>query len=84
MARNLVCNECGETMQVGYIPDPNYIPRVLRIFWISGYPKRTRGALEKLLSIQRETKYLITAYRCEKCGYVKMYAEQDRSKEEMS
>jgi len=80
MEKNLVCSECGGTMQVGYIPDRSS-SWIRRSFWVSGYSKPIKGFLENILAVAKMTKYYIMAYRCEKCGYVKMYAERDRSEE---
>jgi rubrerythrin len=77
MARNLICSECGGTMQIGYIPDTATI-WARRLFWVSGHNESVKGGVfEKYLDVAKKTKYYITAYRCEECGYIKIFAEQD-------
>jgi hypothetical protein len=39
MTRNLVCSECGGTMQIGYIPDASYTA-ILISSWIEGKVER--------------------------------------------
>jgi len=75
MAKNLVCNECGGTMKLGFIPDLSY-GVILMTAWVEGKPKKsfwTRIAND----LNKRKNYCITAYCCERCGFIKLYAEKD-------
>jgi hypothetical protein len=70
MERKLVCSECGGAMILGVIPDFSYT-RVEQLVWIKGLPKfNFVGAF----TVSRKSKHYIDAYRCERCGFLKLYA----------
>ncbi len=79
MNRNLTCSECGGTMQEGYILDA--APGVAlggkkQTSWVEGKPERD---LLGLKTVDHQILY-ITAYRCENCGFLKLYAEPTTKK----
>jgi len=79
MARNLVCSECGGTMQIGYVPDFAY-REIKQLFWVEGQLERTfwdRWGVR----FKGKKRFYITAYRCERCGFLKFYAGLDNSDE---
>ncbi len=80
MARNLVCSECGGKMQTGYIAETNVFNRrpfdVAR--WVEGKPDRS---IWWGLSAKGKNQYYVSAYRCERCGFLKFYAGPDHSSE---
>jgi hypothetical protein len=72
MERNLVCAECGGAMQKGYIPDLNH-GQMLPSIWVEGKPQKSFWFGLKMEDTAK--KYLLSAYRCEKCGFLKFYAK---------
>jgi len=62
-------------MQEGYILDVVH-GGVLPSIWVEGKPENSSWSG---LKIEGKTKYLISAYRCEKCGFLKFYAVFGRS-----
>ena len=86
MVKNLVCGECGGRLQIGFIADHAYGDRmVLRSYWVAGPPEKYPSGwwnqgLERLNTSGKE-KHYITAYRCERCGFMKFYAGSDHSGE---
>jgi len=77
MARNLVCSECGGRLQVGCVPDHIYgYGMVDPTIWVEGKFERTFwGALKT-----KDRKiYYVHAYRCERCGLLKLYADPDNT-----
>ena len=83
MARNLVCGECGGTFQEGFIVET--AAGVLGLpfaasYWMEGTDIKRSFWTLKLKTIGRK-KYYITAYRCERCGFMKFYAGPDHSAE---
>ena len=75
MARNLVCSECGGTMQIGWIPKSysRQLPEGT-MYWISGTPKREH--FEDIFGKGKQ-RFDVVAYRCESCGLLKFYAGPD-------
>ena len=69
MRKNLVCGECGGEMQEGYILD-SIFGGAMPTIWIEGIPEKTVWAG---LKISGKAKYLIIAYRCKNCGFLKLY-----------
>ena len=75
MARNLVCSDCNIMMEIGFIPDV-YPLGAIQSIWVEGKPKI--GFVEGIKNDFRKRKYYcITAYRCKKCGALKLFAESD-------
>ena len=89
MARNLVCSECGGEMQEGFIADYAYADRmILPSRWVAGSPEIRSPSfwgiyvdLRRLINNQKE-KYYITTYRCNRCGFLKLYAGSDQPADE--
>ena len=82
MARNLVCGECGGSMQRGFIAEEggsviNHAP-IAASYWIEGKPEVSFWAGLKLKG--KDIHYIL-AYRCERCGLMKFYAGPDHSAE---
>jgi hypothetical protein len=75
MERNLVCSECGGDMQVGFIPDMAY-GAVLMLSWVEGKPKKSFWTKIQNDFASRKNHY-VTAYRCDRCGLLKLYTEAD-------
>ena len=75
MERNLVCNECGGVMMRGFIPDLSY-GGALMTAWVEGKPKKSFWSGISFDFYKRKN-YCVTAYCCERCGYIKIYAETD-------
>ena len=75
MARNLVCSECGGTMMLGFIP--NFSNRgILMTAWVEGKPKKSFwGGIAS--DFYKRKNYCITAYCCDRCGFINLYAETD-------
>ena len=77
MTRNLVCSECGGSMQSGFVvetkPGAN---RPLGVaYWLEGKPEI--GILG--VNIEGKQAFFMTVYRCEQCGLLKLYANPDLS-----
>jgi hypothetical protein len=73
MTRNTTCNECGGTMQRGFVVETRGsrgIPYEAA-YWLEGKPEKSFwGGLKT----EERQSYYITAYRCENCGFLKFYA----------
>jgi uncharacterized protein DUF6487 len=79
MSRNLVCNECGGTMQRGFIVETAGIaPKPYdATYWLEGKPEKS---FIDGLKMDGKQAYYINSYRCESCGFLKIYAGPDNSK----
>ena len=75
MTSKTTCNECSGTMQEGYILDAAY-GTLLQSKWIKGKPEKSFWTG---VNTSGKTKYYISAYRCETCGFLKLYAEPNNS-----
>lgn len=75
MTLNLVCSECGGTMKMGFIPDQTY-GRIENLFWVEGRPVKSFWTG---LKIDDKKWHYVVAYRCEHCGFLKLYAGSDQS-----
>ena len=80
MTRNLICSECGGTMQKGFITEDIGIwPRTYDAsYWVEGI---TEFSFLGYLKTKGKKQYNIYAYRCERCGFMKFYAGPDHSSE---
>ena len=73
MSKDIICNECNEVMKMGFIPD--FADKVIvRLAWVEGKPAKSFWGTVKNDFQDREN-YFITAYRCERCGSIKLFAE---------
>jgi len=78
MSRNIICSECDGTMQkgsilnlvgLGYYPDG--VP-----YWTEGIPERNfLGGVK----VRKTKRYTVSAFRCEKCGFVKLYTDLENN-----
>lgn len=73
MNRSATCGECGGSMQEGYVLDVAKTGRIPSS-WIEGKPEK-----DFWLGLNLEDKLVfpITAFRCERCGFLKFYAGPD-------
>jgi DNA-directed RNA polymerase subunit RPC12/RpoP len=64
------CPECGSAMEEGFIPDMTW-GGVLPSAWHPGQPQRAW-----LTGVKYKAEQIVplTAYRCTKCGLLKLYA----------
>jgi hypothetical protein len=78
MARNLVCSECGGKMQRGFVIDTaGAIGQLFEAsYWIEGVREKNCWGV---LKTKGKKKYYISAYRCERCNFMKFYAGPDHS-----
>ena len=74
MPRNSTCPKCRRSMEKGVIPDMGH-GRVFISHWQQG---RETGLLGGLRS-RHQMRYEIAAYRCTACGYVELYASDEKS-----
>ncbi len=74
MEQQLICPKCEGEMKVGHIWDTIRPGWYFPAFWIPGWGRiRKKDQLFPRLLHEDEGKP-ITAYRCEKCGYLELYA----------
>jgi hypothetical protein len=76
MPKNLICSDCNEMMKIGFIPDLTY-SAISRLSWVEGKPEKSFWTNLKNDFFKRKN-YVITAYRCERCGAIKLFAESDQ------
>jgi hypothetical protein len=80
MSRDLTCSECGGKMQRGLVIDTQdnhgFLDpaRLDTAYWVEG--KSERNILGGI-KVRKKEKYYITAFRCEGCGFLKLYAGPD-------
>lgn len=84
MARNLICSECGGNMQMGFPLDQSYTG-VMQSEWVEGDVDIKKTIFGKKVADffngRGRKKYNVFAYRCERCGFMKLYAGPDHSAE---
>jgi hypothetical protein len=71
MIRNTTCSECGGTMQEGYILDFTHGGRVQSV-WMDGNPEESFWTG---LKVDLKKTRPVSGYRCDKCGFLKLYTE---------
>jgi len=81
MTTQPVCADCGETLQIGFIPDSTLGP-VKQSHWHPGPALHekyfgTKAGDKRGVKTDWEQTVPITAYRCPGCGLVKIYALSD-------
>ena len=76
MARNLVCNECGGAMERGFVVETFRSIPYDASYWIEGVREKSFWGH---LKTRGKNSFYITAYRCERCGFLKFYAGPDHS-----
>jgi DNA-directed RNA polymerase subunit RPC12/RpoP len=76
MTRN-ACPECGSVMEEGFIPDLGH-GQFRQLAWQRGAPvDRTFLGLDNGVKVNLKELLSITAARCTKCGFLKLYANPD-------
>lgn len=85
MPDQLVCSDCGQALEAGFIPDASYAT-VLQTQWHPGTPEdryflgfKTQTLMGKdVPAIKHDSEKMlpVTAYRCTGCGALKLYAHQ--------
>jgi hypothetical protein len=64
-------------MKIGFIPDLSYTA-IGRLSWVEGKPeKNTWSVLWN--NFRKRKNYYITAYRCERCGTLKLFTESNEA-----
>jgi ribosomal protein S27AE len=72
------CPECGSVMEEGFIPD--FRPGQFRqLAWQRGTPvdRKLLGLFDNGVKVDFEQLVNITARRCTKCGFLKLYAKPE-------
>jgi ribosomal protein S27AE len=67
---NQFCPECNGTMVEGTVIDYRHAT-VAPEEWIEGQPQVSWTG-----KVKNEERYQVIAYRCSRCGFLKMYARQ--------
>jgi predicted nucleic-acid-binding Zn-ribbon protein len=65
----MVCPKCGSPMTTGYLLDQGDLPKITG--WIEGPPEKS---FWKVLKLKGKRRFEITADRCERCGFLELYA----------
>ena len=69
------CPECGSAMEDGFIPDMT-IPQIVQLGWQAGPPEDEKFfGMRAGLKVNLKELMQITARRCTKCGFLKLYAK---------
>ncbi len=68
--RNPNCPKCNTKMELGFIPDGIY-GGVAVPAWVADAP--TKNWLG-VIATRGKTRYVISTYRCPRCGYLESYA----------
>jgi predicted nucleic-acid-binding Zn-ribbon protein len=68
------CVKCGRSMEKGVIPDVAY-GSIRTSHWQQGRERGLFGSLK----IRNQTRYEIGAWRCTSCGYLELYAADEKS-----
>lgn len=74
MAERRTCSDCGQELELGFIPDATY-GAVVQAHWHAGEPKKASFfGLKVGLKADWSQAVPVTAYRCSGCGLLKFYA----------
>ena len=68
------CARCSASMQRGFLFDRSHHDSGKAASWIEGAPERSFWGGTKT---RGKARHPITAYRCERCGYVELYAREE-------
>jgi hypothetical protein len=69
------CPECGSAMEDGVIPDMAHT-QVVQLGWQAGPPEDAKFlGMKAGLKVNVKELLKITARRCTKCGFLKLYAK---------
>jgi hypothetical protein len=72
---NNTCPECGAAMEEGFIPDMAHAA-VMQLTWQRGAPEVAKFlGLKNGVKLKQSECVNITARRCTKCGFLKLYAK---------
>ncbi|HEX6750576.1 MAG TPA: PF20097 family protein [Longimicrobium sp.] len=66
---DMICPKCGNPMSTGYLLDVGQAHKPLE--WIEGMPEKSFWTGVKLKGRRR---FNVVADRCERCGYLELYA----------
>jgi hypothetical protein len=72
-SREHECPKCGGAMLRGFVPDENYGAKLIGL-WHPGQPKRSFWTATKA---PRSRGIPIGAFRCERCGYLEFYSNDE-------
>lgn len=64
------CPKCDGTMQLGFLPDASYGTTTVSTW----YPGKAQKSFWQGTKIDREDSITVDAFRCERCGFVELYA----------
>lgn len=69
------CGKCGGQMSKGFIADRSQVS-FLKGFWVEGEPINASflGLKGEDLEVCNRNKFVLRALRCDKCGFVEIYA----------
>ncbi len=72
------CSDCGDSMELGFIPDSTY-GALLQSRWHPGEAKQLKVFGMELPRLETNISEFvpITAYRCSGCGLLKFFANQE-------
>lgn len=70
MKERIACVKCEGEMVLGFIVDFTYGSK-LQSRWVEGKPEESFWSGIKL---DEHPQFLVTSYRCNKCGYLEFYA----------
>ena len=74
MAAPHTCTDCGQELEIGFIPDATH-GAVVQSHWHAGEPKKTHFfGIKAGIKADWSQAVPITAYRCVGCGLLKFYA----------
>ena len=73
MEKQLTCPRCSGNMETGLIVDYTYGAQ-MQSRWAEGQPEKSRWYGLKL---RGKVTHPVTTFRCEKCGYLESYANDD-------
>ena len=68
------CPECSAAMEEGFIPDYSHA-QILQLAWQRGpvEPSKFFG-MSNGIKVHAENQLKVTAHRCTRCGFLKLYA----------
>ena len=77
MTDQLACSDCGQALELGFIPDATY-GAVAQSHWHAGEPEEARVfGIKAGVKADWSQTIPITAYRCTGCGLLKFHAVRE-------
>ena len=64
----MICRKCGSPMTTGFLLDSGEAPKVTE--WIEGPPEKSFWGLK----LKNRRRFPVVADRCERCGFLELYA----------